>query len=155
MNLLRRKSNAADLPAAFRARLESILGVAIDEHGEFDLGWTWQSAAEARQYLDRIPPMQDALRAVKKDVDASMKKVRSEFAERRGKVDRHPISAVAERVGAKAFAAQNKASRREKLSQQKEAALGPLQTTRRIIDNQIIRLDGLKAQIEAWLRRQE
>jgi hypothetical protein len=111
------------------------------------LSFSWNSIPEARQLLISIRQKQKELRLVKKDILQSMKEVRSSFKTQRATVQVRLLTRLA---GYKAVI-HSRASKRENLRQQEVTRLAPYQSIAHIIDETLVRLDGVKLEIETWI----
>lgn len=135
----------------YQSQIEQILGSRF-RSGKIELQFIWNSPEEARQHLIEIRHMQKQLRLVKKDLNATMKVVRANFAAKRAQVGTGLGTGImAGILGKKTVGKMNVIIKRENLRREQINALAPYEGVSRTIDEILVQLDRVKIQLEASL----
>ncbi|MBN1964495.1 MAG: hypothetical protein JW910_07600 [Anaerolineae bacterium] len=146
MSFLRPQKAETVIPKTYHEKIETILGGQV-ECPDAKIELVWQTVEEARRQLERIPRMKDDLSQLKQEVNTRMKSIRESYNEKLGAVQLNPVV----KLVSKKQASQNKSRKREQLREKQEAALAPLQVTRKEIDRLLLQLDSYTKRIDAWI----
>ncbi len=107
----------------------------------------WNSITEARQLLVQIRHMQKEVTLLKKDLNLTMKLIRSSFTSQKATVQAGFLASL----GGARVAGRTRALKREKLRQQQVSKVTPYEYINRLSDEALTRMDNLKIQIQEWI----
>lgn len=128
----------------FLARIEAIVGSPIeDDEIKFDL--QWDSVEEARQHVKRLRHMQKELGLVKKEIRFTMKQIRASFREKKADVKAGVLASIWWGAG------HVRESQREELRRQERASLASYESVILLIDKALLKLDGLRLELQNWI----
>jgi hypothetical protein len=136
-------------PQEYIRRISLIVGDEISD-GEFDFQIAWSNYAEGKAQLTRIRTMQKEIRLLKKDINATISKIRSEFISERTSVGKD--SGFGSFLAGAFFGRRNigrrNAVRRDGLRREQIDTLEPYDSVKLLIDQIIYQLDTVKGRIE-------
>ena len=116
--------------------------------GRLSFSINWDTPEEAKIQLNRIRLKQKELRLVKKDINATMKAIRSEYTARKAQVGTGLGSGIMAGLLGKKAVGRSNAIEKENLRRKQAAELSPYSALARAIDDALIQLDKVKIQIE-------
>ncbi|MEJ5240073.1 MAG: hypothetical protein WHS87_02635 [Anaerolineales bacterium] len=132
----------------YLSRIEEILGKHFVSR-KMHLQFTWNTPEEAKQHLAQIRLMQKQLRLVKKELNATIKMIRSNFAARKAQVGTGFGSGLMAGLAGKRTVGKMNVVARENLRREQMKALSPYESVSRTIDEILVQLDRIKIQIES------
>jgi len=135
------------------SNVESRISVILDAYSHGDI--LFSNYTEAKDALAGLRKAQKELRALKRDVNAEMGQVRSDFQSKGVAVGKGIGTMVAGGLLGKKSVGKVNASRRDDVRRQKEIALTPYADTKNWIDDLIHTLDQAKHQVEMSKEYQE
>jgi hypothetical protein len=111
-----------------------------------------ESIEDAKLHLKRIRLSQKQLRQIKKEVNHSIKVIRSSFTAQKAEVGKPTFKSgfLGGLIGKKKLGKMN-ALQKENLRRQQNAALSPYEHVVLLIDQSLLILDDLKLQLDNWL----
>jgi len=130
----------------YLARIEAIVGAPIEDD-EIRVDLRWDSVEQARQHVKRVTQMQKELRLVRENVRFTMKEIRASFKEKKAEVKAGFLASIWSRKAA----AHSRAAQREELRRQERASLAPYESIILLIDKVLLKLDGLKLELQNWI----
>jgi len=126
------------------SRIEAILGSPIKDD-EITIDLEWNSIQEARQHVRQINQMKKELRLVRKNIRQVMKEIRVSFREKKADVKAGLLASIWW------GAAHVRESQRKELRREERASLAPHESLLLLIDKALVKLDGLKLELETWI----
>ncbi len=136
----------------YQNRVAQILGGHFS-FGKLSLSFTWDTPAEAKTQLNKIRLMQKELRLVKKDINTTMKAIRSAFVAKKAEVGKGLSAGLMTGLFGKKTAGKANATEKENLRRRQVAEISPYEAVARTIDSALIQLDKAKLQIETSLNK--
>ena len=131
----------------YQSQLEEILGTHI-ESGAIHLQFKWDTDLEAKQELASIRHMQKQLRLLKKDIGITTKSIRSEFTAKNADIGTGLAAGLGAAIFGKKAVGKMNAVDRENLRRAQSKAVAPYEALSRTIDDIILKLDGIKLEME-------
>ena len=128
----------------YLSQIEAILGSPIQDD-EIQVDLQWNSVKEARQHIRQINQMKKELRLVRKNIRQVMKEIRVSFREKKADVKAGFLASIwwgAARV---------RESQRKELRREERASLARYESLLLLIDKALVKLDGLKLELETWI----
>ncbi len=134
-------------PQEYFQRVGQIVGDDISD-GEVNLHLDWKNYSEAQALLTRIRTIQKEMRLLKKEVNATISVIKSEFATARTSVGTSFGEGLAAGLFGRRTMGRVNAARRDDLRRNQIAAVEPYDRVKRIIDQILHQLDTCKGRIE-------
>jgi hypothetical protein len=134
-------------PQDYQAQIKEILGVP-SESGAINLQFKWDTPIEVRQERVRIQYMQKQLRLLKKDIAVTIKSIRSEFTAKKAGIGKGVSAGLGAAIFGKKAVGKMNAIDRENWRQLESKAIAPYQTLSRTVDDILLKLDGVKMEME-------
>jgi hypothetical protein len=128
-------------------KIESILGVKMHNNA-FELSFSFDTEEEGKLLLRRITMMKKEMGIVKKELNNTMKNIRSEYTAKKAEVGTSFGAGLAAGLFGKKFVGKNNAIQKENLRRQQVNAISPYEVVLNLVDKLLIKLDDLKIQIE-------
>lgn len=128
----------------YLSRIEAILGSPIEDD-EITIDLEWNSIQEARQHVRQINQMKKELRLVRKNIRKVMKEIRASFREKKRDVKAGFLASIWWGAG------RVRESQREELRREERTSLAPYEPLLLLIDKGLVKLDGLKLELETWI----
>jgi len=130
----------------YLSRIEAILGRPIEDD-EIKIDVQWDSIEGARQHIKQINQMKRELRLLRKNIRQVMKEIRVSFRERKADVKAGRLASI----WSGRAAARSRGAKREELRREERASLAPHESLLLLIDRAIVKLDGVKLELETWI----
>ena len=132
----------------YKEQIWEIIGEKPNRKGIIKISFSFETIPEAKNFLAKIRLMQKRLRLLKKEVNAEMKSIRSNYS---AKVSNVQAGFGSSLLFGKGTAKSLAASKKREIKAQRNRTLLPYEGVKRIIDRTLVETDSAKLQVSTWL----
>lgn len=136
-------------PSDYTKQISEILGVPYHK-GKWNIEFEFNTPNEAKQVLTSMRMQQKQLQQVKKMLGMEVKVIQQSY---RNEVAKVQPSSLLGFISGKGKAKSLAADQKRRIAQSRDKAISPYEELKLTVDNILMRMDGLKMQVEMYIQQ--